>query len=362
MLEVTCPPPARTLPAVTSERPVRTQRYWDLLDFGVGRGVEIGPLHRMLVRREEADVRYLDVFDTETLRANYAQDPNVPVDQIPDIDYPLIADGRTRTMREAAGHDAPFDWVVASHVVEHVPDVIGWLAELAELVRDDGAVVLAVPDKRYTFDLHRPPTTVGAMLLAHESGDTSPSTRAVFDHFHQHVTAAAQSLWAGARPGGDARTYGMQRAWRDVGRRREGEYVDAHVWMFTPDLFATQLRDLRRSGLSSWYVEELVPTPRHDLEFRVRLRRIPRSVDATLDPPDEVVPDDERPFWLQDADAAAAEIAQLQRTVRRQRRRIRRQQKELAAVRSSVRWRVGNAVVGPVSRVVSGVRRRRADA
>ena len=73
-------------------------------------------------------------------------------------------------------------------------------------------------------------------------------------------------------------------------RARSGEYVDCHVWLFTPDTFLAQLRDLRRMGLSSWYVEQQRATLRDDLEFLVRLRRIPRGVDGRADPDGELAP------------------------------------------------------------------------
>src|SRR6185436_9508930 len=106
---------------------------------------------------DEADVRYVDVLDRDGLVAHYADD-GVDTDRIPEIDFPLIQpDGRTLGLAEAAAPGAPYDWVVASHVVEHVPDLIGWLADLAELTADGAALVLVVPDRRYTFDALRPP-------------------------------------------------------------------------------------------------------------------------------------------------------------------------------------------------------------
>lgn len=339
-------------------RQPRAQIVWDMHDLGAGRGLEVGPLDRPLVRRDEADVRYLDVLDTDGLRAHYGPDPSVVTENLVEVDYALIDGGRTRTVREAAGHDAPFAWVVACHVVEHVPDVVGWLGELAELVEDDGSLLLVVPDLRYTFDLHRAPTTLGAMVEAHDNGETRPSVRAVLDHTQQIVFVDAAAAWRGARPGVVARRRTLADAWADVRRTRDGEYVDCHVWTFTPDLFLTQLRDLRLSGLSAWSVEELVPTPRDELEFYVRLRRVPRGVDAAVaDLPDELGPADERPHWMPAADAAEAEIERLRRRVRRQRKRLEAQRAELRALRSSTRWRVGSAVAAPVERLRRALRR-----
>ena len=280
----------------------RRELYWELGDFGSGRGLEIGPLHRPLVPRDRADVHYLDVRDRDGLVEWYEEmDPDVVIEDIVEVDYVLTEpDGTTHTLVEAAKPGAPFDWVMASHVVEHIPDLIGWLAELAELVADDGRVVLAVPDRRFTFDAYRPLTTVGQMVQAHLDGDTRPSTRAVYDHYAGTVDYNHQNLWRGERPFYDGPRFGAASAEEQLRRTLKGEYVDSHVWLFTPDTFLRQLRELRLSGRSEWFVDEIVPTPRDDIEFRVRLRRIPRGSDATVeDYPGEVVAEGERPEWVE---------------------------------------------------------------
>ena len=153
-------------------------------------------------------------MNRDGLVAHYADEGHgVDVTLIPEIDYFLIQpDGQTLSLAEAAKAGAPFDWVMASHVIEHVPDVIGWLADVAELVADDGSLVLAVPDKRYTFDLHRPPTTVGQMLEAHLNRDERPSVRAVYDHFSSAVQYNHSDLWQGGTTGYDARMHTIQEA------------------------------------------------------------------------------------------------------------------------------------------------------
>lgn len=358
----------------------RRRLFWKLHDFGSGRGLEIGPLMRPLVLRDEADVHYVDVHDQEGLRASYADQPNVDKSAIPFIDYALIQpDGRTLSLAEAAAPGAPFDWVVASHVIEHVPDVIGWLADIAELVADDGVLVLAVPDRRYTFDVHRPPTSVGAMLQAHRSGDQVPSVRAVYDHFSRAVDNHAQKLWRGDVPTYDSVIHGAEYALERVEESLKSQYVDCHVWIFTADLFLQQMRELRRIGLSSWVVEEIHPATTGVEEFRVRMRRLPRSVDPVDDVPSEIRSEHERPDWLETlmlgdrAPALERRIARLEgRLARRtatlhrlqtradaQKRRLARQQQDLDDVRSSRQWRVGGALLAPARALRAGLRRAR---
>ena len=160
---------------------IRRQKALALADFSSGRGLEIGPLNQPLVTKNMVDVHYVDVFSAAHLRDHYALDPNVKVEDIPDIDFVLSTPDGLLSLSEAVQPGAPFAWVIASHVVEHVPDVISWLEQIAEIIDDGGLLLLVVPDRRFTFDILRPATTVGQMLHAHEVKDLRPSVRAVYD-------------------------------------------------------------------------------------------------------------------------------------------------------------------------------------
>lgn len=337
----------------------RAQRIAAMFDFSVGRGLEIGPLDRPFLARADVDVRYADLFPREQLMANHQGTPGHTVEDIPEIDYPLWDGTRMRTVAEAAAAGAPFDWAYASHVIEHVPDVIGWLQELASLVAEDGALVLVVPDRRYCFDAHRPPTTVGEMLLAHQHGDTIPSVRAVYDHFRTAVRASAHELWKGQIPSIDARVHDLALVKDQLARAEKGEYLDCHVWTFTDSSFVGQIDELRALGVIDWWVESIQPVPREELEFCAVLRRgtPPAGHDAAVEAP---IPD-----WLAELKDLREQNRELRkrlreqrgtlreqrRTIKEQRKRIRSLRSQLQAIRGSRRWRLTSALVAPVARL-----------
>lgn len=299
-----------TTPYRAAARSPRHQRLWELHDFAQGRGLEIGPLHNATVLSYEADVRYADITDRAALVARYEGDPNVDTDLIPEIHFPLTDDsGGIRSLREAAAHGGPYDWVMASHVIEHVPDLVGWLADVAHITVDGGRLILAVPDRRYCFDVHRPPTSVGQILQAHELRAVRPSVRAVYDHFRSHVAADVAELWKGRPPEYSARTRSLQAVLAQVERARAGEYVDCHVWTFTPDSLLEQIAELRALGLSPWVADRIEPTLPNALEFYVVLRRLNRDGKGLV----EMVAAEPRPLsssmpdWLRDVTVARAE-------------------------------------------------------
>lgn len=71
---------------------------------------------------------------------------------------------RRRLIGEAGSletiEDASYDVVLASHVIEHLANPLGALAEWARVLRPDGQILLVVPHKDGTFDRLRPPTSV----------------------------------------------------------------------------------------------------------------------------------------------------------------------------------------------------------
>jgi SAM-dependent methyltransferase len=248
--------------------------------LGTGLGLEIGPLDSAIALKDAVNVRYVDVIDTQALRDHFEGDPNISADDIVEVDYALRGeDGEMRSLSAVVAHDAPFDWVLASHVVEHVPDLIRWLSEIASVTADDGQLLLVVPDRRYTFDVARPQTTVGQILQAYSAGDVTPSERAVFDHFRSIVTVPVSDLWNGRSGAEYPQVYTFEQAAEIRTRSLEtDEYIDSHVWMFTPGIFVQQLVELGRLDLCDFTVESVTPTAHNELEFYVSLRRIPRTL------------------------------------------------------------------------------------
>ncbi|MGH3351566.1 MAG: class I SAM-dependent methyltransferase [Nocardioides sp.] len=326
----------------------RAKRVNEIFDFSAGRGLEVGPLHMPLVPREAAEVSYLDLYDRDRLYESHKINPNVTRDGIPEIDFPMWDGTRMRTLDEAAKEGAPFDWALASHVVEHVPDLVAWLGQVEAVTAPDGALILVVPDRRYTFDAHRPPTTIGQILQAYEAGDTTPSVRAVFDHHRAAVNGDPKKLHRSGPSEAESCVHDLGYARTQLERARQGEYVDCHVWTYTDRSFPEIIAELRRLGLTGWSVETLLPVHENDIEFYVVLRR---GLSAEL-PETPALPD-----WVEQGIELHEEVARLREVVKDQRRRLKSQREHLAGqrteiddLRGSKRWRLATALAAPLDR------------
>jgi SAM-dependent methyltransferase len=81
--------------------------------------------------------------------------------------------------------DGSLDFVLASHVIEHMPDAIGALGEWERVLRSGGILFLIVPHRDRTFDAGRPCTDLAHLLADHALGTTAASDSMVpTSHYH----------------------------------------------------------------------------------------------------------------------------------------------------------------------------------
>jgi SAM-dependent methyltransferase len=118
--------------------------------FLEGRGLEIGALNRPTPVPRASAVVHSDYLSPDSIDRLY------PGGTHPDIlsdshAFPSVA-------------NATFDFLIANHVLEHLTDPIRALREWHRIVRGGGLILLAVPDKRYTFDRKRRRTSLVHLL------------------------------------------------------------------------------------------------------------------------------------------------------------------------------------------------------
>lgn len=115
-----------------------------------GRGLEIGALHRPFDL--DAQVTYLDYDKTASLRQAYRND-----ERVGDIrQVQIVWKGNTYPFID----DNAFDFVINSHVLEHVCNPGRVIEEWLRVISPGGILYMVVPDKDHTFDRPRALTTV----------------------------------------------------------------------------------------------------------------------------------------------------------------------------------------------------------
>ncbi len=181
-----------------------------------------------------------------------------------------------------------FDAVIASHVVEHFPDPIGFYLSAAKLLKDGGLVSLVVPDKRFTFDFFKPVSATSDLLNAHAQGRTRHSKKTAFDNLAYNVFEHGNMSWSVrllnefSFPGGNTALRQAMEIFDSTVEDESVPYVDFHHTVYTPSSFALNILELSQLGVIPYIIAQSYPTS--DCEFYVTLRKGPVEILA----PDEL--------------------------------------------------------------------------
>jgi predicted SAM-dependent methyltransferase len=297
-------------------------------------GLEIGPLTTPAVTKEDGEIYYLDHLSTEDLRRKYAAHVNVDTTRIVDVSF-VAADG---DLAKACGGKR-FDYIIASHVIEHVPNLIGWLRQVAALLHTGGKLALAIPDKRYTFDRFRSMTPVGDLIQAWLEDRRVPSAKQIFDHCANVVGVDARAAWDGEgphTPEAATRYHSLAEAFELAQRYFTAqEYYDVHCSVFTPKSFLDILTDISRLGLLDFVCIDFHDTARYEIEFYITLEKVYAGFDRDLQTESirrfsSMIRDEQR----------ASDAAETMRALESLQIHAKNLEREIEALRSSLSWKI----------------------
>ncbi len=224
----------------------------DGLDLAAMTGLEIGPLADPVVLRSEGRVLYVDHTDTAHLRETYRDNALVPLERIVDVDVVWGETVLATALAPVLGDGVRVDYVIASHVAEHVPDLVTWLGEIADVLAPDGTLRLVMPDRRFSFDALREPTRLTDTLAAWVLRARRPQVRDVLDfRLHYAPDVRPQAIYDGTERREDlVRAHSFEVAAQCAGWARDLDvYLDVHCTVVHPGEFARLLADLAALGL-----------------------------------------------------------------------------------------------------------------
>ncbi len=165
---------------------------------------------------------HVDRFSTEALKKSYRNDPNVPLDQIRQVQvawndgsYPFFDDNA-------------FDFVVNSHVLEHVFNPGRQIQEWLRIIKPGGILYMIVPDKNYCFDRRRSVTSVDHLMKEY----FDDVKKVTLDHYQDFMI----------------NTNGEDGHYRDISEKSIMACYQAqssiHVHTFTPDSLQLFINEL----------------------------------------------------------------------------------------------------------------------
>jgi predicted SAM-dependent methyltransferase len=126
-----------------------------------GEGLEIGALHQPLVVPSSVRVKYVDRMTAPDLRHQYVELADQPL-----VETDIVDNGELLT---TIG-DGTQDFVIANHFIEHCQNPLLTVQNLLRVLKPAGVVYMAVPDKRFSFDVDRPCTTIEHLMRDFSEG------------------------------------------------------------------------------------------------------------------------------------------------------------------------------------------------
>ena len=211
-----------------------------------GDGIEIGALNMPLGVPRGARVRYVDRLTVPEQRRQY---PEFAGAELPAVD--VIGSAEDLSPFE----DSSLDFVIASHLLEHLEDPIAALLEFERVLRNGGVVYLGLPDQRGSFDRERELTSVSHLIRDHEDGVLT-SRRDHYVDWARHVVHVEPD---------------------DLDRYVEAQMSDAysiHFHCWQPDTFLDFFVAAREKvGLDFEVAAFAPPEAEDDLEFIVILAK-----------------------------------------------------------------------------------------
>jgi SAM-dependent methyltransferase len=232
-----------------------------LARYLVGDGVELGPGHSPFpIPYSGTNVRYVDRWVPDTNRELFPElgEATFPM---PDIVADLDTD------RLSALDDESQDFVIASHVLEHLANPLAMLGEIHRVLRSGGIALVLLPDRRRTFDRDRRPTPVQHLVAEYEADVTTVSEGHIED-FLRGVGEWHDDWSADARA--------------QVIERQRQRSIHVHCW--SQDEFSETLLHVLETGRQPWdlldavFVEDVVDS----IEFGYVLRKLPADREAKV--------------------------------------------------------------------------------
>jgi hypothetical protein len=244
------------------------------------RGIEIGPFYNPIAPKNHGwKTVIVDFTDQNGLLEIARNHTSKDIRERTDYIEPVDVVWRGQPLDEAClsiNRDG-FGYLIASHVIEHVPDVVGFLKQISRLANDDFVLSLAVPDCRLTFDFFKPLSTTADALLAHRSNRKLHSPETMF-------VARAYMAWRGGagawQPGSSAEfsfpetldsAHQQYLSYLSGIENGTQTYVDSHCWYWTPSSFMLMMLELNHLRYIDFVIDDIVPGPAS--EFLVRMKR-----------------------------------------------------------------------------------------
>lgn len=262
-----------------SESPDRIKKVHSQINLGTSI-LEISPNWAPLVVDSDLSVggsiSYTDRMPTELLNDREKNNPGRV-----DFDLKVMNNSFVWTPGEELSKCTSelYDYVISSHVVEHVPDLLGHMIEVQKVLKPDGAYVVVIPNSKGTGEYFRRLSEESDVIEHFFRGGNSTSPGQNWDYLRKIVKFDGNSDISATPFEGFVRHHTDAEAIQDATRCLK-EYVDVHCWVFDRKTFLRTISTLNSLNLFPFKVFNFIESEHktvygEPLEFIITLKKIP---------------------------------------------------------------------------------------
>ena len=177
-----------------------------------------------------------------------------------------------------------YTFAIAGQVAQYVPNLLGWLRGIFDVLETGGVLNLSLPDHRFTVDCNRRRSTIAEAVEAFLLDFSRPSPRQFFEHIAVARKIDRPALWREETALAEMLRLDGQSALNVAYRQCQhvfasDRYVPCHCWVFSPLSFLSLIEEATRLGLFPFVFNQFCMTEPGDFRFFVSLRR-----DSETDP------------------------------------------------------------------------------
>jgi len=237
-----------------------------------GKGLELGPLAAPIMEKKDACVYYTDYTKTEDLKNKNKDNKYLDINKIVDLDFVWNPE---KKLIDCVPSNLKFDYALASNVIEHVPNVIGWIKEIFAVLNDGGVLSLAIPDKRYNFDAYNPLTTCGDVIENWIRDERIPTPRQIYNCLSNAIVWLKFGKLVNTKIKLEKRErlYSDQSAFEFASNAYfNNRYIDVHCTTWTPESFRKIFEKLNGLNILKCEILDIIQNPLK-FEFYVYLKK-----------------------------------------------------------------------------------------
>jgi SAM-dependent methyltransferase len=238
------------------------------------KGIEVAPWHKPIVSKKSGyQVDILDVCDTEELIKKCREDSKISssIDNIEEVDFVASALDIDKAVENKGGLES-YDYIISSHNFEHLPNPIQFLQACGKVLKQDGYLSMAIPDRKCTFDYFRGLTRTVDFLEAYFEKRDKPTPYQIYDFSSNFANNVPNSVLINAhniefRHSLDVCFTSLQNLLISPDK-----YVDIHVSVFSPQSFKLIISELIMLELIPFRLIEVIET--NGSEFYVHMQNV----------------------------------------------------------------------------------------